>query len=355
VERSTAQDSGWDREAGDFSLAHAHARRIDRFCEQMRSGLAYESMDGLIAHLHAQRAGLPVRAWHDYAAKILLRHPLKDLLHRDPFTLRAYAKPQGYAGDALLVDMAYSGRHGAAVVDAIGEAVFRYVVDGSLARALRNRRRRVAMAIDEAVRLRADARVLVLGAGHLREIELVRTLGEGFVGEILAIDQDEECLAIIEYAYAARGVRKLYVPLDRLLAGQPRLRGFDLVYAAGLFDRLAHDSAQAVAERMFEMLNPQGRLLIANLAPDLADAAYLESYMDWHPVYRGEHDMLGLTAGFPRADLADIDLSFDATRSMSYLNVRRGGVGGNPLRQERLREAREACRNEWMRRTARRG
>jgi hypothetical protein len=355
VERSTARDGGWDREAGDAGRVLARTRRIDRLCEQMRAGMAYEAMDCLVAHLHVLRAGMPAWAWHDYVAKILLRHPLKELLHRDPFTLRAYAKPQGGAGDALLVDMAYSGRHGAAVVDAIGEAVFRYVVDGSLARALRNRRRRVAMAIDEAIRLRADARVLALGAGHLREIELVRMLGEGFIGEILAVDQDEECLAVIEYAYAARGVCKLHVPLDRLLAGQPRLRGFDLVYAAGLSDRLSHASAQALAERMFEMLNPHGCLLIANLAPDLADAAYLESYMDRHPVYRGERDMLALVAGLARADMADVDLSFDAARSMSYLTVRRGGAGGAPFRQERLREARAAFRDEWLKRTNRRG
>ena len=355
MERSTAHGGGWDREIGDFSLANARTRRIDRLCEQMRSGLAYEAMDGLVAHLHAQRAGMPTRVWRHYATKILLRHPLKDLLHRDPFTLHAYTKPYGYAGDAMLVDMAYTGRHGAAVVDAIGEAVFRYIVDGALARALRNRRRRLAMAIDEAVRARADARVLVLGAGLLREIELVRTLGEGFAGEIVAVDQDEDCLAVIEYTYAARGVRKLYVPLDRLLAGQPRLRGFDLVYAAGLFDRLAQESAQTLAERMFEMLNPHGRLLIANLAPDLADAGYLESYMDWHPVYRGQHDMLGLIAGIARAEVADIDLSFDAMRSMSYLIVRRDGAGGASFRQERLREARAACRNEWLKWTTRRG
>lgn len=354
MERSTAYGEGHGREGGNSSPLGAGTGRIDRLCEQMRNGLAYEAMDALVAHLHAQRAFLPAEVWSDYAANVLLRHPLRDLLHRDPFTLRAYAKPQGYAGDAVLSDMAYFRRCGPGVLDSIGEAVFRYTIDGALARALRNRRQRLAMLIDETVRERPAARVLALGAGHLREIELTRTLGEGFAGEIVAVDQDDDSLAVIEYDYAARGVRKLHVPLERLLAGEHRLRGFDLVYAAGLSDRLPPAPARALAERMFAMLNPGGRLLIANFAPDLTDAAYLESFMDWHPAYRNEREMLDLLAGIVAADIAEADLSFDAMRGVAYLLVRQRDATEPAFRRQRLRESRAVFRNEWLRRITRR-
>lgn len=354
MERSTiyGESRGWD--GANPNLLSAGAARIDRLCEQMRNGLAYEAMDCLIAHLHALRGTMSTQAWEHCAAKLLLRHPLRELLHRDPFTLRAYAKPQGYAGDAVLSDMAYFRRHGPVVVDTIGDAVFRYTIDGALARALRNRRQRLAMLIDETVRGHPAARVLALGAGHLREIELARTLGEGFAGEIVAVDQDDDCLAVIEYDYAARGVRKLHVPLERLLAGESRLRGFDLVYAAGLPDRLPPAQARTLAECMFAMLNPGGCMLIANFTPDLADAAYLESFMDWHPAYRSGHDMFDLLAGIVREDMAETDLSFDAMRSVAYLLVRRRDTTEPAFRRQRLRESRAVFRNEWLRRIARR-
>ena len=354
MERSTGCDESHGREGGDSGLRDAGtARRIDRLYEQMCDGLTYESMDALVAHLHAQRAFLPADAWSDYVANVLLRHPLRDFLHRDPFTSRAYAKPRGYAGDAVLTDMAYFPRHGPALVDAIGEAVFHYTIEGTLARALRNRCQRLAMLIDETVREHPAARLLALDAGHLREIELTRTFGEGFAGEIVAVDQDSANLAVIEYDYSACGVRTLHIPLERLLAGEHCLCGFDLVYAAGLSDRLPLAQARTLAECMFAMLNPGGRMLIANFAPDLADAAYLESFMDWRPVYRNERDMFDLLAGIAHSDITEADLSFDAMRSVVYLLVRRRNATEPTFRRERLRESRAAFRNEWLRKTTR--
>ncbi len=352
--RLTAFDVGAWR-VGDSPRLKDGAGRIDFLRDQMRNGLVHESMDSLVAFLYARRAAMEADAWRGYVADVLLRHPIRELLHRDPLTSRAFAKPQGYAGDATSIDMIYTMKYAAGVVDTIGDAAFRYNVDSPSARSIRNCRRRLAALIDETVRERSDARVLALGAGHLREIELMRTLGTAFVGEIVAVEQDEDALAVIEYAYAARGVRKLYVPTGRLLAGNHGLSGFDLVYAATMFNHLAQPSAATLCEQMFAMLNPGGRMLVANFVPDIADAGYLESYMAWQRIYRDEREMRTLIDGIPREQVADADLAFDGARNMIYLLVERQGAEElAESRQERLRERRIACRNELLRRITRR-
>lgn len=333
----------------------AGTRRIDRLCARMRDGFAYESMDALVAYLHAQRSAMAADAWRDHIAQVLLRHPIRELLHRDPLTRRAYSKPFGYAGDAVLVDMAYFRKYGFGIVDATGDAVFRYTIDCPSTQALRNRRQRVAALIDETVGERPDARILALGAGHLREIELARTIDAGFAGEIVAVDADEECLAVVRYEYAGRGVRVHHAATERLLDGSVDLGGFDLVYAAGLFEQLEQPSARLLGERMFAMLNPGGRMFVANFAPDIPDAGYLESYMDWHRVYRGGREMLALVAGVSRERMADIELSFDGTRNIAYLLVQRQGAEKETAsRHERLKQLRAACRDEWLKRFIRR-
>jgi len=315
-------------------------RQLDRFCDGMRNGMVVESMDRLVAHLYALRAGMSPEAWNDHVATVLLRHPIRELLHRDPYTFRAFSKRCGNTDDAILTDMVYFEAADTGVADGVGHAVFRYLLDSTAARAMRNRRRRIAVRIDETVRARPDARVLALGAGHLREIELARTLGDTFVGEIVAVDEDESNLAVIHHEYATRGVRTLHMSIDGLIAERSGLGGFDLIYAADLFERLPPPPARALAERMFAMLNPGGRMLVANFVPDIADVGYQESYMDWRPICRGERDMLALVAGIAREDIADAELSLDAIRNIAYLELQRRSTVETALRRERLRVSR---------------
>lgn len=83
------------------------AERIARFCELIGSGRARKAMDGLSAWLSAQRAALSADG-EDGVAQVLLRHPLRNWVHREPLTLPACKKPGGSVGDAALVDLVYA-------------------------------------------------------------------------------------------------------------------------------------------------------------------------------------------------------------------------------------------------------
>lgn len=63
------------------------------------------ALDGLFDHLLARRREDPESRPEN--AQRCLSHFLRGLLHQDPFTYRAFSKPRGYAGDAVMTDYIY--------------------------------------------------------------------------------------------------------------------------------------------------------------------------------------------------------------------------------------------------------
>src|SRR5438128_12228 len=71
--------------------------------EKLRDGCVGEGMADLLPVLQARRLRASENNWNEFV-QVCLSHPLRELLHQDPFTWRAYSKPRGYAGDAELLD-----------------------------------------------------------------------------------------------------------------------------------------------------------------------------------------------------------------------------------------------------------
>jgi extracellular factor (EF) 3-hydroxypalmitic acid methyl ester biosynthesis protein len=71
--------------------------------DRVKGEQVWEAMDRLCCGLQAQWGSLTTEAWAE-RVDACLRHPLRELVHQDPFTRRAFSKPKGYAGDAALLD-----------------------------------------------------------------------------------------------------------------------------------------------------------------------------------------------------------------------------------------------------------
>jgi hypothetical protein len=50
---------------------------------------------------------------------------------------------------------------------------------------------------------------------------------------------------------------------------------------------------------MGKMLSPGGKMVVANFTPKLQNIAYMEAFMDWQLIYRGQSDMLQLMPETP--------------------------------------------------------
>lgn len=241
--------------------------------------------------LNLARRALPASEWREAVHEVAAPHPFKSTVLQDPMTRRAQEKPRGYAGDAVLLDYMYRLRpDDIRQAPEAARAVHRFLVEGPAPRAVRHRLEVLAEELRHVGE--RQGRALAIASGHLRELALVPR--EAWPRQVVALDQDEDSLAVVKCSYpepqvvAQRGtVRDV---LARRLGGER----FELVYAAGLFDYLEEPVARMLASRMLDLVAPGGTLLIANFTPDTPDIGFMEAICEWHLIYRTEADMCGM-------------------------------------------------------------
>jgi hypothetical protein len=292
---------------------------FDRTRESLLGNDIHGGMDTLRASLRSARARLAPPEWSAFGEQVR-RHPLHGLLLESPFTRRAFTKPRGYAGDAVLMDLIYGAPPAGRDLSPLGGMLYGYEFDTPGFQSVRTRRAVLAREIDDVAAERREARVLSIACGHMREIEWSRAVRERSVA-ITAVDQDRESLDVIDQQYGMYGVCTVPGSVSDVLRRSLRFREMDLVYASGLYDYLEQDIARALTTALFRMLSPGGRLFIANFTPSTRDAAFMEAVMDWRLVYRTEEEMRLLASGITGSELAGIHQFSDDNGHITYLRV----------------------------------
>ncbi len=265
------------------------------------------AVDSLFRGLRSIRSVVPKSQWQEMI-QTGREHPLCGLLHQDPFTSRAFHKPRGYAGDAVMMDYIYGReeRWPRPQATALGQSIFNYTSGAPASAGVRERRCFIADLLDDLGRQRADQHVLAVAAGHLREAGLSSAIRRGRFERFLAMDADAESLEVIAADYGAYGVEPVAANVRRLLTGRLELGTFDLIYTTGLYDYLADSTARRLTANLFQALRPGGRLVVANFLPQIRDVGYMEMYMDWHLIYRSRGDMLTLADDILQSSVEEI-------------------------------------------------
>ena len=289
-----------------------------------------ETLAGIFFVLNGMRHYVSNSTWKQFASGECRQHPLMRLLQQDPLTARAFAKPRGYAGDAVMMDMVYAAEDGYDLpelkgISEFGRQMYEYQLQSPAPKAVRARRRIICEKVDNVAIRRSRANILSLACGHLREAYDCPALLEGRLGRYVAIDQDKESLEVVEREVGPLGVETLAASVRDILKGRVTLTGFDLVYAAGLYDYLTEPVAKRLCEILFGMLNPGGRLLIANFLPGISNAGYMEAFMDWWLIYRTEAELHRLTETLPDEQVDTINLFVEENKNIAFLEVFRKG------------------------------
>lgn len=268
------------------------------------------------------------RAWPDLALDAVRAHPLAALLWSCPLTDHAFQRPRGYPGDAGLLDLIYRHPDAADAVAEAGEAgraVYAVTQDSAPCRSVRERREILALAIDRVAAERPGAEMLAVACGHLREAEISAALRAGRVARFLATDQDADSLRVVAdqartlspaIACRARSVRDF-------IAAREDLGRFDLIYAAGLYDYLDDRIAARLTRRLFALLKPRGRLVVANFLPGLGEQGYMEAFMDWWLIYRTEAEIRGFAGEISENDIRSTRYFPDKAGCVGYLELKR--------------------------------
>ncbi|MCP1336741.1 class I SAM-dependent methyltransferase [Futiania mangrovi] len=292
-----------------------------------RQGVLSRQLTDLILMLGDVRRSM---APQDWAAIVRLcrQHPLLDALHADPLTSRAYTKPDGYPGDARLLDLIYGrGNYAAALAeaDALGRSVYAYTRMAPSCMAVRNRCDMAADAIGETLRTRDSARILSVACGNLREAERVPWAFVGNLDRFTALDMDEVSLADIEARRLHPNVACVKAPIRDLILDTIDETDFDLIYALGIYDYLNRRTARRLTRSLAKRLRPGGRLVVANFAKDAIDIGYMETYMDWYLIYRDEADMLDAASDIDEGATASRRVYRDISGQLVFLDLVKAG------------------------------
>jgi extracellular factor (EF) 3-hydroxypalmitic acid methyl ester biosynthesis protein len=291
-----------------------------------REGHTHEAMERLYGGLSTIRHHSAPDSWDAFCRVSCVGHPVRFLIHQDPLTERAFFKPRGYPGDAVLLDLFY-GEEGirpyVAEATPIGQEIYRYTSAGMAATSLRRRKEVLARMIDRVSESHRDAHIMTVGCGHLREAALSHALRQRRIERFIAVDRDPDSLRVVREKWGLYGVETVESSVNELIHSVPFLGRFTMVYAAGPYDLLPRPAAMRLTNALFEATRPGGLLLVTNFLQGIHDVGYMEAFMDWRIHYRNAADMFALTQQLPESDIADRRTFAEETGGIVFLAVRR--------------------------------
>ncbi len=280
-----------------------------------------QGMTDLVLGLYQIQKESDVSDWESFSQSGFLSHSVVQLIHQDPFTKHSFDKPRNYAGDADLIDYMYGCRNLPLETTELGKKIFKWSQNQSTTQSVRARREIIASMIDELGGTSNNLRILSIACGHLREAITSKAVRDSKVSEYFAFDQDALSLAVVKNELSQFNVNPVHASIKSLFTNGKQFHDLDFVYAAGLFDYLSQKVAVRLTNKMFQMLKPGGKILVANFAPCLLDKAYGETFMQWKLIYREETEVLNFASEIDSNEIAEKRLFWDEPHNVIYLEL----------------------------------
>lgn len=281
------------------------------------------------------------------------------IVQEAPFYWRIMNKPNGYAGDAVM--MSYIYRNQFEGKTPFGMFLHKHAVSTVACQAVRNRKQYLTQQI-----IRRDGgNILSLAAGPAQEIlDVITTCRENGY-KFLALDHDMDTLTkfdfsnqdprfryalanafqIISRSYLTARPRKLmkrFCHPRKDFKGMNFLMGlikydlvylkkeeFDLVYSSGLFDYIKtfplddDKGTTALTKNLFDLIKPGGSLIIGNFSQNNPrDLRFVMEYIyDWQLIHRTKSDILEFARAIPEGDIDSMHIIEDPLKINYFLKI----------------------------------
>jgi SAM-dependent methyltransferase len=299
---------------------------LDETWNQLRSTEAVDTtVAGLISNLCSYRNTIDEAEWRNRVASDVRSHRVYRLLLEDPFVRHSAVRPRGYPGDAELLDYIYGSGNVRPMIDgasALGRRLHAYHWTTPAPAAVRNRLRMAAAEVDRMASAGMRPHVLSIACGHLREAALLESLPNQALGRLVGVDQDPLSLQLVGREWCRLGVEARECDARMLIRrGLATLGKFDFIYSLGLYDYLSDKAAARLLATAVDMLNPGGKIWIANFAPGIWTAAFMEAVMDWWLIYRSEEQLEALSDRIDPAKIASSRTFVEPEKNVVFLEL----------------------------------
>ena len=295
----------------------------ETLCQFRETASVQQPLMALAGQLHSVRSATDSARWRQWIQGEMRPHSLYPVLLEDPFVRHSAARPRGYPGDAELLDYIYGSSDVRPKVEAatdLGRQLYRFSNSTPAPAAVRHR---LSITAAESERMAAGGNrphILSIACGHLREAPSLPSLREGRLGRFVALDQDPLSVARVRAECAHLGVEAHECSARKFIRGACRGR-FDFIYALGLYDYLSDDTGRRLLSAALDLLNPGGKVWIANFVEDLWSTAYMEAVMDWWLVYRSEERLTRLAEALDPTKVASQRLFREPAGHVAFLEI----------------------------------
>jgi SAM-dependent methyltransferase len=249
---------------------------LDEAYDGLESGSLYASMNRLRVDLAILRDQVTPSEWRAFCECTSSQHPIQQILRESPIPSHHGHSRRRPALDSQSLDLLCGRSSIGADATALGRMLYAWEYKLPFSEALRTR---------EAV---------------------VRS-------ELSSIHQEQQQPRILSLGY------------DSASAALPA--SFDFIHASHLFDSLGTEQARALVGKLMDALAPNGRLVIANTAPDAPDAGYLEAGLNCWPNYRSEEEMARLVDAVPDKHISSQCVFRDESNYSVFLDLQRSANG----------------------------
>jgi extracellular factor (EF) 3-hydroxypalmitic acid methyl ester biosynthesis protein len=263
------------------------------------------------------------------------RKQLWNIILSSPIMARTNLKPRGYAGDSEMMSMIYANDYQG--TSTFSKLMHKHPIAHSAATAVRNRKGVITSLIRNMQKAYGQVtndklRTLSVACGPAREIQNIFLSDDDCKKfHITFLDQDRS--ALLE---AARLINQTEKYLDTKISAdylnesvrtmlrtrqlKEKWGQFHFIYSMGLFDYLTPPVAAAVLGKLYQLLEPEGEMVIGNFHVSNPSRYYMEYWLDWVLYYRTEQEFKDLLRD---ASSAEVDVFFDDTGIQMFLHVKK--------------------------------
>ena len=148
----------------------------------------WHAMEFIRSKLFSLQRSASREQWKALMEEVVLHHPTMELCHKDPFTRRAFKKPRGYAGDAVMIDYVNGFRNDVESSDTVGVIVSNLSFNAPSVKVVRNRLYYIVNRIDVTTTRRDNVEIMSVACGHCRELSMLAPSSLDNVSRFVAMD-----------------------------------------------------------------------------------------------------------------------------------------------------------------------